>query len=249
MMHSNCVAWHRADAGLAMSFSDSPDIRRFQVYGQRCSGTNYLIRLIENNFGSAVFTESYGFKHWLVPHSTVFPEDVMALVIVRDPGDWIHSLFRNPWHLRAELKGAPFRQFIRNIWDSCWDEDFWQMDASDTRYLQPIEEERHPETGAAFANPFAMRRAKLDNWTGLASRVPVMLVNYNYAARHPGKLLQQISRVTGLKLPPVIAAVDSYKGERNEPFVPKEYATLSNSDQLFMLSQLDPRLERLAGCM
>lgn len=247
-MHSNCVEWRNEESGLAMSFGDTRNVSRFQVYGQRCSGTNYLIRLIENNFGRAAFTEEFGFKHWLVPDSMIFPNDVMVLVIVRDPGEWIQSLFRNPWHLRAELKSAPFHQFMRGVWDSCWDDDYWKIDATHPRYHQPIEQERDPETGAAFANPFVMRRAKLQNWTGLASRVPVVILNYSLAARDPGRILQQLSSVTGLELPPVVAGVDSYKGEQNRPFVAKNYGELCDADRRFMLSQLDPEMERLAGC-
>ena len=38
-------------------------IKRVQIYGERCSGTNYLKKLIETNFTQTVIND-YGHKHF-----------------------------------------------------------------------------------------------------------------------------------------------------------------------------------------
>ena len=57
--------------------------RRFQVYAQRCSGTNVLIKFLERNLEELEYTENFGFKHWLVRPDIEIPDDVFVIVIPR----------------------------------------------------------------------------------------------------------------------------------------------------------------------
>ena len=137
--------------------------RRFQVYGQRCSGTNAVIKLLEQNFEELQFTEEYGFKHWLVSPEITIPDDVFVIVIARRVDHWLRSLYATPWHVHPDLKAMTFGQFIRAEWRTVWDQDFWGIDREHPKFGSPILEELCPESGGPFANAIAMRTAKLRN--------------------------------------------------------------------------------------
>lgn len=126
--------------------------RRFQVYGQRCSGTNALIKLLERNLDELQFTEDFGFKHWLVPEEVEIPDDVFVIVIARQVDQWLRSLHAKPWHAHPDLKEMDFGEFIRAEWRSVWDEEFWGIDKRHPKFGQPIEEELCPQTGSPFPN-------------------------------------------------------------------------------------------------
>lgn len=80
-----------------------------QIYGERCSGTNWLKELVDNNFvvNSGVWHDKYGWKHWFITNETFkkISEDknTLFLVIFRNPYTWINSLHNNPHHLHDAL--------------------------------------------------------------------------------------------------------------------------------------------------
>lgn len=127
-------------------------IRRYHVFGQRCSGTNALIRFVEQNFPDLNFCEKAGFKHWAVPFDRTVASDTLVIVIARDILSWLQSLYRKPWHAHPDLKAMNFSDFIRSEWRSVRDEDFWGIEPGDGQYGKPIREEQCPLTGLPFEN-------------------------------------------------------------------------------------------------
>lgn len=77
-------------------------LQRFTIYGERCSGTNFLQESIETNFDAEV-TWAYGWKHFFGFADLSQSDDVLFIGIVRDAYEWINSLRRNPWHLSKEM--------------------------------------------------------------------------------------------------------------------------------------------------
>ena len=221
-------------------------IRRIQVYGQRCSGTNALIKLIETNFEELTFTEEFGFKHWLVPESMTIPSDVLVVIVARAPGEWLRSLYANPWHAHPDIKKLPFSQFIRAPWESVWDDDFWGVSPESGLYQTPIVEERCPLTGKPFVNAIAKRTAKLRNWHEIAERAPARaFVSHETLARDPGLVLDQIAQAAGVRSRETWTLLTSYKAAGKKPFVPKIYDRLSPDDEAYVERFLNPELERL----
>lgn len=219
-------------------------IRRVQVYGQRCSGTNALIKLIEANFPELTFTEEFGFKHWLVPEWMTLPTDVLVVVIARAPDQWLRSLYNNPWHAHSDLKRLSFSEFIRAPWESIWDEDFWGISPSSDLYLTPIMEERCPQTGKPFANVIAKRTAKLKNWVTVAERAPAhVLVSHEMLVGSSDLVLSKIAQAAGLGQKKIWSAITSYKGEGEKLFVPKRYEPLSYDDKRHVNQYLDQSIE------
>ena len=222
----------------------STNFRRFQVYGQRCSGTNALIRLLENNLPQLEFTEEFGFKHWLVPADRAIPDDVFVVVIARDVGQWLRSLHARPWHVRPEMKALDFAGFIRAEWQTVWDEDFWGVDRDDPRFGQPIAEERCPATGAPFANAIAMRTAKLQNWIDTARRARGhILVSHARLLDDPQGVVRQVAHATGTITAPNFSPVRSYKGQEVKPFELSVYPPLTARDAAHVDRFSDPEIE------
>lgn len=80
-------------------------IKNYTVYGERCSGTNLLQDCITNTFNIPV-TWEYGWKHFFgfcnyskLNNAT----NTLFIGIVRNPFDWIQSVFNNPYHIPPKL--------------------------------------------------------------------------------------------------------------------------------------------------
>ena len=222
--------------------------RRFQVFGQRCSGTNALIKLLERNLENLEFTEEFGFKHWLVPRKVEVPDDVFVMVIARHVDQWLRSLHAKPWHAHRDLKKLEFGNFIRAEWRSVWDEEFWGIDENHPKFGQPIEEELCPQTGLPFANAIAMRTAKLRNWTDVASRAAGhVLVSHAELVFRPERVIERVVSASQSKRLRKFVPVTTYKGQNSEQFVASEYPPLAAIDSAFIGRYLDIAIEKQFG--
>lgn len=91
-----------------------PLLKKYHIYGERSSGTNFLDHSIKDNFDAInVFADdvnneddviescrTYGHKHWFGDHLDLSnTDDVLFLCIVRDPIDWLRSMYRTPRNL------------------------------------------------------------------------------------------------------------------------------------------------------
>lgn len=223
-------------------------IKRFTVFGQRCSGTNALIKLIEANFPTLPFCEETGFKHWLVPEDRDIPSDLLVIVIAREVEPWLRSLHRNPWHVVPGMRSLAFSQFIRSEWLTVWDEDFWGIDASHPRFGQPISEELCPQTKRPFANAIAMRGGKLQNWLALEKRSSgFMTVSFPDLINDAPGILYRVAALSGHSVTNIFTPIDSYKGQGNRAFVPKPSAPVSGDDREHIEAHLDYDAETSFG--
>lgn len=230
---------------ISETFLALTQFRRFQVYGQRCSGTNALIKLLERNLEDLCFTEEFGFKHWLVPDEVEIPDDVFVVVIARQADQWLRSLHATPWHADPEIKSLAFGAFIRAEWRTVWDEDFWGIDRNDPKFGQPIAEELCPVTKAPFPNPVAMRTAKLRNWIDTAARsAGHAFVSHAELVSRPGALVDRIAAATRTKAKARFVPVTTYKGQNGQPFAPSSYPPLHKADSAFVERHLDHAIER-----
>jgi hypothetical protein len=88
------------------------NITKYTIYGERCSGTNYIDQLMAANFVLEL-TEKYGHKHFFgfydfdnLPSDATKNEinETLFICIVRNPIAWLDSLYKNPHHLPESLK-------------------------------------------------------------------------------------------------------------------------------------------------
>jgi len=86
------------------SFSKKKTIvENFTIFGERCSGTNFLEHAMDKNFDLEL-TWKYGWKHEFGDHIDFSDSDsTLFLCIYRDPDDWINSLYRKKYHVPREI--------------------------------------------------------------------------------------------------------------------------------------------------
>ena len=237
--------WPVAAPGLRIVRQGHAPIQRIQIYGERCSGTHLITRLIERNFGESGVTSAFGFKHWFVPDQILFTDDVLALVIVRSPTDWLRSLHRQPWHTTVVADGFDFATFIRTPWASFWDEAFAGVGPDHPLLGSEMMHERDPESGDRFANPIALRTAKLRHWTALPYRAHnVALLSYEALRDAPQAIIAALARTTGMSNNAFIP-VDSYKGQGFYRYEPTPYAPMTRADAAHVTAWSDPDIEAL----
>ena len=96
-------------------------IHTISVWGERCSGTNFLHRLLQLNFPMVDVVDGSG-PHWKhgYPGCATNPQETLHVWIVRDMASWLTSLFRNPYHY---YRAATFGDFLRNKLKHRDDED------------------------------------------------------------------------------------------------------------------------------
>jgi hypothetical protein len=125
--------FHAAFFGDRRPGEERPDgIRYVQIFGERCSGTSYLTRLVERNFDGVEPTRLFGFKHWFIHghqprgranrttdfeclHPLDDSDDTLFLVIHRNPLDWLRSLHARPHHAPGHTNLC-FSEFLRKPW-------------------------------------------------------------------------------------------------------------------------------------
>lgn len=135
-------------------------ITRVTIYGERCSGTNYLERVITMNF-KAQITWDYGWKHFFGYSDLKKCDNVLFICIVRDLCDWIKSFYREQWHLPLKYdKTLTKEQRI----DRFLNAEFWSFDDNrgnkDTR--AEIMKDRNIYTGERYKNIFELRHTKIN---------------------------------------------------------------------------------------
>lgn len=158
-----------AATGLYIKRNGSDPVTRFQVLGERSSGTNFVKRLIGRN-SALKPTETLGWKHGL-PHMLAVPRSVAVICVVRRADTWARSMFQRPWHTTEHVQGLEFSDFVRAEWDTIIDRPRYFIGlGSQAGVGEPLQADRDPMTGGRFANLFALRQAKLRGLLGMLGR-------------------------------------------------------------------------------
>jgi hypothetical protein len=123
------------------------NITRFVIYGERCSGTNFLENAIKTNFGLELTTQ-YGNKHFFCFNKyDKSNEDTLFIGIIRNPIYWINSFSRELFHIPNENK--PLNNFLFNKFYSI-NESINQIIPTDMNYM----------TNKKYDNIFELRKLK-----------------------------------------------------------------------------------------
>ena len=138
-------------------------LKKYTIYGERCSGTNYLENIININFDINI-TWEYGWKHFFGFQNNKLnnSDDTLFICIIRDPVDWINSFYREKHHLPLRYKEnlseeETLNEFLNN--------EFWSFyDNNNNRDIsKEIMEDRNIYTGERYKNIFELRHTKI-NW-------------------------------------------------------------------------------------
>jgi hypothetical protein len=221
-------------------------IRRIQIYGERCSGTNYLESLISNGLDAVQIQWDFGWKHFFPNVNVENQTDCLFVVVYRNPFDWLRSLHRNPWHAAPGLREISFSDFIRKQWWCIWDEDAGKS-PEDPLYGTEMLFERCPETHQRFTNVIQMRSAKIRGWEVLRGRTKHSIyIKYEDLCASPEGFIRTISERFQLVRSPSFNDVQGYKGSSWD-FIRAAYASIGKEDLDYIVDQLDVKLEESIG--
>ena len=133
-------------------------LTKVTIYGERCSGTNYLEQLIDLNF-DVNLTWEYGWKHFFGFQDDKLQnsDDTLFICIVRNLPDWINSFFRELHHLPLQLnttmsKKQKLQVFLNE-----------EIASFDNTVKPPVEimQDRNIYTGLRYTNIYELRHTKL----------------------------------------------------------------------------------------
>ncbi|ALH23053.1 hypothetical protein ceV_147 [Chrysochromulina ericina virus CeV-01B] len=143
-------------------------IQKITIYGERCSGTNYLETLLAKNFHDYKLTWKYGWKHFFGHENLENSDDTLFICIVRNPVDWINSLYRDKYHIADHLR-LSIENFLNKEFYS------YRDNFSDLNDGTEIMEDRNIYTGERYKNIFELRHTKLNF---LYKDLPKLVKNY-----------------------------------------------------------------------
>ena len=150
-------------------------IKKFTIYGERCSGTNYLESIIMNNFNVQI-TWDYGWKHFFGFHDEKLKhsDDVLFICIIRDITDWMNSFFREKHHLPLKYKSKLNQQ--QKMHEFLNEEIFSFNDNNGNRdFSKELFHDRNIYTGERYKNIFELRHTKI-KW--MVEDLPKKVKNY-----------------------------------------------------------------------
>jgi hypothetical protein len=200
-------------------------IKNVTIYGERCSGTNYLEILLKTNFRIEI-TKKYGSKHFFGFHNEKLKnsKETLFICITRDLVEWLNSLYRKPHHLGVHLR--------KNIY-SFLNEEFYSYNdnESGSKDGKEIMEDRNIYTKERYKNIFEMRHTKLKF---MIEDLPTLVDNYIFIRYEDlindfeGTMLSLKNK--GLNVKENIEFPinnNNYKGRENEKFIKKENNLIS----------------------
>jgi hypothetical protein len=231
-------------------------IKHVQLFGERCSGTNFVTSLIEKNFAGIALTKAFGGKHWFIKdhyprcrpnestdYQCVRPlgnsSDTLFICLFRNPYDWIRSINASPYHA-ADHWGLSLSEFIRKPWRSfettrlnpCWprrNDNYWFIEEAE--------------------NVLRLRSRKIEHLLNLSYRVAnVCYVNYESVVKN-NDLVREIADHYQIKLRhSVVLGETKHLGSAHErEFKPRQYDPIDARDLAFIHEELDWVVERRAG--
>lgn len=227
----------------------------FQVFGERSSGTNAIEWLIREN-SNLEAVKSYGWKHGF-PVALAYHPSSLIVVIVRDPIDWVISMFNNPHAAHRDVDTKNFSSFIRGEWAMFvrprvrrfWTRP-WQMTVRPDVGGQECVFDRDPATGLRFKNVVRLRYAKLSSMLSIRNReCNFCMTRFEDIIPNPLPFIQHVRSVSGSSLfgtyRPLPPTPLNPKGKRN--FKAMKRADVSNDDYRYLLTQLDMEVEQALG--
>lgn len=240
-----------AETGLCVTRTGDAPPRRFQVLGERSSGTNLVKRLLGRN-SDMTPCEDLGWKHGFVQCLAV-PADLAVICVLRHAEAWALSMYAKPWHTTPAMQRLPFAEFIRAPWDTVIDRPryFGGRDAVAGTEGQPLQQDRDPVTGARFANLFALRRAKLAHLLSWQSRgATCVLIRAEIVQDDPRRATEALLRGLGHAPRPAFRPVQKRLGSKFAAAVearPPAPAGMSEADRGFLREQVDASVEAALG--
>jgi len=217
-------------------------IKNFTIYGERCSGTNFLMRSLEDNFDIR-FTAEYSWKHFFGHYnfdnlSEKVNNETLFIGIIRDPIEWINSFYKNMHHIPEENQS--------NIYTFLFNK-FYSVNPNNSEII----EDRNIITKERYNNIFEMRKVK-NNYLINDMKKNVknyILIRYEDLRDRYESVLNFLQLKFNLvKKYDKYVTIDTYKGLKNKLFY-KKPITLKKMIIAKIEENLDKEQENSLGYM
>lgn len=227
------------------------------VFGERNSGTNLAHQLLRRNIPAFARSPGdrigkhgfrYGWKHGF-PQMLAAPETCLAIALFRHPEPWVRAMHARPWHAVPALRDLPFEEFIRAEWQARVDETNFGVTRGDSRALAELHHDRHPLTGARFANLLQLRNAKTQGFLSLPARFAnCLLLRLEDVQADPEAFVAHVATTYGLTRTDRFHPVPERRGKAADgPFAAEPRAPLRDADRAFVWQELDRAQEARLG--
>lgn len=244
---------------------EGEEIKRYKVCGERCTGTNFLDKLLQANFPSIsrVGRSEFGQKHFLwwfgnnldleklikLKYSPTAvdlfgSENCLFVVVVRDPYDWLRSFFLEPHYVDEKLAEGSFSNFLRGEWKL---NNHFYLDSPKEGQYGEIDN-LNPWTKSPFSNVIHLRQSKINNYLVLSKIVDnYLLVKYEDVRDNPEEFVNFVSTYFKLAKNYQFVPINTYKGTTSELYTKKQYFPIPQNDLKFINNQIDWKIENSIG--
>lgn len=247
--------WKSELSGQGWSMIRSHSVRpsRFKVLGERASGTNFAVGVIQKNTDlTHVGPMEYGWKHGFPAMIGVAWTD-LQVVIFRDAVSWVKSLYTKPWSSHRSMHSLDFPGFIRAEWNATVQKPkHWYELPMKPFNGVPLQMDRHPITGKPFGSVMQLRNAKCAAWLGMANRdINVVLARYEALRDDPNRFLDDLAHVYGIQANPTVVLPQKTLGSNYRMVDVQarrgEVEQISDFDRDLIVSELDQEQEAVMG--
>lgn len=216
-------------------------ITNFTIFGERCSGTNFLENVIKENFNLEL-TFKYAWKHFFCNSDLSNSDETLFIGIIRNPIYWINSLYKDKHHIPLEN--------TKSINDFLFNTCYSVHKAHDPKPIIETKDFNYI-TKKPYKNIFQMRKLKNEY---LISIMPIkvknyILINYEALTNHYEYTLNTIKTSFNLnfKNPDTIIKVNKYKQDDKRTFISQKKIGLDKNILVTIWNNLDIKQENDLG--
>lgn len=217
------------------------EIKNFTIFGERCSGTNFLENVIKENFGLEL-TFKYAWKHFFCNSDLSNSDETLFIGIVRNPIYWLNSLYKDKHHIPVENLQSIQHFLFNKAYSVC------EARSANPRILT---KDFNYITKKPYKNIFEMRRYKNHFLTDI---MPLkvknyILINYEALTNHYEYTLNTIQTKFNLtlKVPNTFVKVNKYKKENKRKFVSQKKIELNQATLVTIWKYIDIKQENALG--
>ena len=214
-------------------------LKYFTIYGERCSGTNFLLHALEDNF-ELDFSCKYAWKHFFGHYEFGMSNEeneTLFIGIIRHPIDWIDSFYNKMHHVPIEnMKNM--RSFLFN--------EFYSLYENSNKEIM---EDRNMITKERYKNIFELRYIKNNYLINEMSKLVknYLLIRYEDLRDNYEIVLEFIEKKFNLKRKNnFFKKIDTYKGN-NRTIYSRKMLELDNNTIKLIKKNLDKIQENNLG--
>ena len=214
------------------------NLKYFMIYGERCSGTNFLQQCILENFNLKYTDDGYDHRHFFGFQdfkNNEVEDQTLFLGIIRNPIDWIYSFYNNQHYVPTV--NSDLKNFLFN--------NFYSVKGGG-KEGELIKEDLNYETKQKYKNIFELRKMKnrylLDIMPTKVKNY--VLISYDDLKTNTIEILNKLKLDFGLEQKQSsIVGIDYYKDEKDRKYEPRD-SIFSNNVMKAIIKNVNMNQER-----